>query len=840
MAEQNKNPKYYFDIHASVVIQLGDRLISDVAQALVELVKNSYDADATHAKVIVNTEEQPGEGFYYPNASGYISIEDNGIGMNEATIIRGWLTVSDSPKREMKKKGLTTERGRTPLGDKGLGRLCAQRLANNVEIFTRPKGSAVEYHIGFSWSSFLEDGITLTQVPIFVEEIEPQRECGTRLIISDLKDKGSWIKGGTADDLQKKLSQLISPYEEVRDFILSAIINGRRLELAEYNGDVKKFAIVNYKFIFDGNILYVNSKATLNLFKPAYTSSTENKLEYRKHVEGDNGENFWDFLVNLGQADRFYLKKSEEENWFIEYSYTRKFVEIDKLQSINKILANPGSFHGELDVFKFDNSSELKTSLGGDSIPRAFIKDIGGLRIYRDGFGIRTDNDLLELGKQQTSGRSWYGHRPENITGYIALSAKENAVLQEKTDREGFQEDQYYRNFYILLQEISKFTSETQNFLRRSYNNFIRVEEEKTLMKATNIEEVSQEINVGLASATIYEESLRTMQTSLGDVVKEAQTIQDIAQYILPDNLEQKQTIEIATQSITQRIEHARKEVNQAETYLHTLPEIKQKVDLLNDQLTLLKNQIALLGEQLSQTYETVGLGLSAETLSHEFTNITDQLTQRNRQVIDYMIKYNVSDMMFKEFTRYINTAVASLRKQLSHLGPSLRYVREHKETIVLAEYFEEVQEYYASRFAAYKIQMQIKDTRNTEEFVLWMNRGKLNQIIDNLLLNSEYWLREDLRIQRIKSGIITIELSKPFVRVSDNGRGIEPTVEKSLFEPFVTTKGQGRGRGLGLFIIQQLLGSENCRASLSPVRNADGKLYVFEIDLAGGLYSGK
>ena len=84
MDKPEKNSRFHFDIHASVVLQLGDTLISDVAQALVELVKNSYDADASYAKVIIDTEGKPGEQSLYPDALGYISIEDDGVGMDQA------------------------------------------------------------------------------------------------------------------------------------------------------------------------------------------------------------------------------------------------------------------------------------------------------------------------------------------------------------------------------------------------------------------------------------------------------------------------------------------------------------------------------------------------------------------------------------------------------------------------------------------------------------------------------------------------------------------------------------------------------------------------------------
>jgi hypothetical protein len=55
----------HFDIHASVVFQLGESLITDSVQALVELVKNSYDADASYCKLSISTEEvaDPGSPF---------------------------------------------------------------------------------------------------------------------------------------------------------------------------------------------------------------------------------------------------------------------------------------------------------------------------------------------------------------------------------------------------------------------------------------------------------------------------------------------------------------------------------------------------------------------------------------------------------------------------------------------------------------------------------------------------------------------------------------------------------------------------------------------------------
>ena len=81
---------------------------------------------------------------------------------------------------------------------------------------------------------------------------------------------------------------------------------------------------------------------------------------------------------------------------------------------------------------------------------------------------------------------------------------------------------------------------------------------------------------------------------------------------------------------------------------------------------------------------------------------------------------------------------------------------------------------------------------------------------------------------------MIVFEVSRPFLRIFDDGRGIDPTVEHALFEPFISTKAKGQGRGLGLFIVKQLLDSEGCSVGVLPERNKHRRLYKFQIDFRG------
>jgi len=80
------------------------------------------------------------------------------------------------------------------------------------------------------------------------------------------------------------------------------------------------------------------------------------------------------------------------------------------------------------------------------------------------------------------------------------------------------------------------------------------------------------------------------------------------------------------------------------------------------------------------------------------------------------------------------------------------------------------------------------------------------------------------------------LKIEKPFVQISDNGLGIDPAVEERIFQPFITTKPKKVGRGLGLFIVQQLLESNGCDIVLLPQKNEYGRRYIFQINFSSVL----
>jgi signal transduction histidine kinase len=816
----------HFDVDPSVVYQLGESLITDAVQALIELVKNCYDADATYAKVRIDTAgtlDVPGT--TYPPAGGRITVEDDGSGMDEPTIRTGWLMISNRSKRALKEKRETTPGGRTPLGDKGLGRLGAQRLGENMDIFTRAKGR-VPYHMAFSWLDFAT-APTLAAVDVRLDRCDFPRNNGTTVVVSDLKEADAWRGQDSLKRLEQELSRMISPYKAIRDFVVYIEADGKPLELMEVSDRVRALAPLRYSVRFDGVTLRVNGKARLDFFRPDGEAD-----EFALTVEADDGKKFFDFLSSSKRAHYLQLSRSEVGGWFVEFRRERRLSDLDGLMpdlGNDPAPANPGPFGGEIDSFDLGVEAFRKQSVF-DRLQefRQHIKDLSGIRVYRDGFAIRVDRDWLKLGAQWTSATSYYGLKPDTTLGYIALSARENMALEETTDREGFKDTPYFRNFYALLKEFVRFTQEAQEFFRRSWADFRKAQREHLakIDSRKSVEVLSADIRAGLLKVAEDRKSMRAFREKLEGGLKESRNV-----------LQRVSTAPELTRSLKQEMGEA------ADSLASLIQEAKALLDQLSeeelDQLTqfgrVLEDRVDNLRRQMDDMYETVALGLTAEALSHEIFQIADSLAQRVKAAETRLKARGETDRTITTLIETVRSSVMALRKQISYLSPALKYVREQRQEFSIPVFLEELEAHYHDRLERSNIRL-ILESLHQEGFFVRMNKGKMAQVVDNLVLNSEYWLRGDIKAGRILEGRITLEARRPFLRVWDNGRGIDPSVEAALFEPFVSTKGRGLGRGLGLFIVKQLLDSEACAIGVVPERNRSGRLFRFQIDLRGAM----
>lgn len=189
---------------ARLIQLLGEELISDDTVAIIELVKNSYDADATSVQVKFAGDVE--------KAESLVEIADDGVGMSLDTVLSGWF----EPATTFRKGRRLSPSGRRTLGEKGIGRFAASRLGNFLEMTTKEAKAAAEIHVVFDWSVF-ETEDYLDQIECSWDERKPVeiKDHGTTLRISGLKRK--WDRRDF-EKLHVALSRLLSPMAEIEDF----------------------------------------------------------------------------------------------------------------------------------------------------------------------------------------------------------------------------------------------------------------------------------------------------------------------------------------------------------------------------------------------------------------------------------------------------------------------------------------------------------------------------------------------------------------------------------------------------------------------------------------------
>jgi signal transduction histidine kinase len=812
-----------FRIDPLVVFKLGEELVSDEIQALLELIKNAYDADASFVRVSINTTGMPNELLIQPDKKrpGWIEITDDGVGMDDQSIRNGWLVIARSDKRDFKKAGKVTAKKRTPLGDKGLGRLGAQRLGRGLQIATKTAGAKTERVLAFSWEDFMT-APTLDKVEIKSKHQPTTRQSGTVLTISELQEPERWNGDGIAQ-LQRELSEVISPYEGVSGFTVAVSVNGVSLDLQSLGKQIRDTALLHYDITFKNKKLEITGRATLGLFRP---NSKKQAQQYHELVEQDRGDAFFQHLIDAGAKDAVKLGHGQGR-WFATFKLSRKLADLNPALDSEGEPGDPGPFAAEVDAFSLAPGDDATSSVFGKLQEyRNFIKDLAGVRVYRDGFVVRTDKDWLKLGGQWTTGGSYYGLKPETTLGYVAISSSNNAQLVEKTDREGFIDNAAYRNFDALMSEFVNFTGEVQELLRREYLEFAKATAAAAAEVADDLdpEEVSDAIDSTLNEAHELQKSAAAAQTEMSKALETSTETIDAPDDTPPDELIARSDRAAKT---------LRGAMASAQGTLEQLTGFLARVETAQSQNRVLREEIKQMSAQLEAGVEAMGLGLTAEALSHEMFTIADGLATRTQDIASKVAEQSLDDRDVRRYVEYVRGSVGALRTELSHFAPGLRYVRDRRDKIDMLAFSTEIAEYYGSRWHERPIRVTVSDD-SPRPFLVRGSRGKLTQTLDNLLLNSGYWVGVALDQGAIKAGQINIELRRPFVSVRDNGPGVEPSVETSLFDAFVTRKPRGVGRGLGLFIVRQLLESDDCTIALGPQRGKDKRPREFVVNLEG------
>ncbi len=205
-----------FRFHARALAALGRDLVTDDIVAVIELVKNAYDALATHVEVRIRPEGTE-------QIAPYIEVSDDGHGMDYATIRDVWCVIA-TPHKQKSPVSRIGPRSRHVTGEKGLGRLSAARLGSKLDVTTKSRDSGV-LRFSIDWERLLKAD-DLDDAAFNVSRLRSDdydREHGTHIRIGGLENPWSKDK---IDDLRKNLARLVSPFAKVEDFSISLDASG--------------------------------------------------------------------------------------------------------------------------------------------------------------------------------------------------------------------------------------------------------------------------------------------------------------------------------------------------------------------------------------------------------------------------------------------------------------------------------------------------------------------------------------------------------------------------------------------------------------------------------------
>lgn len=194
----------YFQSSGRLVKLLGRESVSNPNVALLELIKNSYDEDATEVKVTFkNTKTLNGE----------IILEDNGNGMTHDDIEKKWMTLGTPNKTE---DPYSKRFHRRRIGEKGIARFGLDSLARHVVIETGVKDENVAYRLAIDWDQYLEPDVLFEKIPNKLTTIPKKtKQHEMKIVMTGLRERWS-------DDrmlaFRKDIGLLLPPTRKVEKF----------------------------------------------------------------------------------------------------------------------------------------------------------------------------------------------------------------------------------------------------------------------------------------------------------------------------------------------------------------------------------------------------------------------------------------------------------------------------------------------------------------------------------------------------------------------------------------------------------------------------------------------
>lgn len=758
--------KVPFTVSARAARLIGRENVANAEGALIELVKNCYDADSEIAVILIDKENDT------------ILIVDSGEGMTEKIIKEQWMTIGTDEKLT----NPTTTAGRIKSGAKGIGRFALDRLGEKCTMITFPKFNTKGYKWVVNWSDFEQKtngrNKKIDQVYASLDELkrttykkqilsEVENDLVFKLVSEGVFDHGTLLKiTGLRDQWEDKsvgkvyenLELLTPPDGEHKISIW--LISGSQpneyglVENSEFNDyDYKLVATYKKNRKFEVKIEVFRNEFDLNLIDKSLFKLPDMKVF---------------------PYDRDTFKKEY-------YSVKRDFSQLIRGFVDNKRYASSiGDFQFTFYFLKNNFSKDDKAKykykeFRGDR--GAWLKKFGGIKLYRDDFRVRPYGEMdtqaydwLGLGErhgQNPAGASRKGGfrvRANQVAGRVKISRLTNPYLEDKSSREGILENEVFEVFKNLLKGI------------------IKVQEDDRSTIFSNLLENYRQLN---PEQGIIEES--------GKIASEE--------------------------------EESPKTLEESKARSQTL---KKGILVREEKLKAKDEEVAISRAMASAGILIASFSHEFHGIKNHLISRTTELKKYLKPVIDYNKLNKVEDrknpLLMVDEMQEIDE---KLRQWIEFaIGLTLREKR--RPTIVkLVDYFYSFislwQKLIDDRGISFKL---VFNRAKQSQLVLNIAELDLDTVFDNLLTNSiEAFQRNHFKGR--KEVAISLEVVNDKIRViyRDSGPGIDKSFTNinDIFNPFETSKrddlGNEIGTGLGMWLVKSTLDSIKAQIELKKPR---------------------
>ena len=795
-----------FKTNSRHIGQLGRELVTDFVTALVELVKNAYDADAPGVRIMIENVNTP---------HSRIIVADTGCGMTEDEFENRWMVIGTSNKLSLP----YTPKGRKKAGKKGIGRFSVERLAERALIYSFTAEQT--FKVFLNWNLYEEISVAGLQQRIQIlrnkKDVSAAKYIANQLeYYLSLKLEGN--DGIEQEYVREKAGRIIGDYEAAygtvfldlfEDQILPILKKQEKVELKLENIDNPLEDIENRE-----------DEETYNILKEMYA------VEDREEEAVPTGL----VMVLEGLRDNWRQKDIEKLQKELRLLIAPEFIEKDPFHI--ELIANQFKIPEEISVNSildlryakltariYDNGSQSEISysditgkneekhmeyktplLCGDISFELyyFLRDAVhmtnetynyrlaieilniycGIKIYRDNFRVKpygdAGNDWLGLDKSKVSDTHGYRVGNNQTIGVIKISDEKNPLLIDATNREGIIENEAYEHLkkFVLscIDVISEIRREEYEKSKSDLEKAkeLRQKQKKTAQKQKNVQEKRYEDTVLLLkNGAPYDMVARSLE-----------------EWKAEEDKRQRET---------------------EEQYEKTESAYEKYVEMQETELSMYKNLATL--------------GILTGNFGHETQDIISRIDStlsfytEIAPIIENPFFAEITDNIRSDFTRisgYSLMIVEFLRKKK----------RSPHVDLDFGEVLKDICRLYQGMLEAFHIDLQLKAEA---DICLTMRQIDLESIIINMITNAF----EQVKARPKKKIQIIFEQREEdiYLYFEDSGLGVPENMREEIFKPFITTKEDGIG--LGLNIVKDIVTSYGGTVSAEESKDLGGAKFV-------------